>query len=121
MTKWEFVQREVIALSIQGAFQRAKVYVSKTPDDSMRKALRGPLASLLREYANPVSEQQHKINIKKIADDLTAEYRDKNLLRGNRFRIGIAQKALNLYLKYLWCLGKAALPPPLSLRLWNHQ
>jgi len=33
-----------------------------------------------------------------------------NLLYGNRFRIGIAQKAFNLYLKYSWCLGKAACP-----------
>jgi hypothetical protein len=30
---------------------------------------------------------------------------------GQRFRIGSAQKALNLYLKYLWCLGLIARPP----------
>jgi hypothetical protein len=33
------------------------------------------------------------------------------LLAGGKFRIGTAQKALNLYLKYLWCLGKIRMPP----------
>lgn len=29
----------------------------------------------------------------------------------DRFRIGVAQKALNLYLKYLWCLDRIPVPP----------
>lgn len=29
----------------------------------------------------------------------------------NVFRIGSAQKALNLYRKYLWCLGYIPFPP----------
>jgi hypothetical protein len=29
----------------------------------------------------------------------------------NLFRVGTAQKALNLYLKYLWCLGEIKTPP----------
>lgn len=33
------------------------------------------------------------------------------VLVGERFRIGIAQKALNLYLKYPWCLGIISRPP----------
>jgi hypothetical protein len=33
------------------------------------------------------------------------------VLENRRFRIGSAQKALNLYLKYLWCLGKICSPP----------
>jgi hypothetical protein len=32
-------------------------------------------------------------------------------LKNGRFRIGIAQKALNLYLKYLWCVGLIPMPP----------
>lgn len=115
MTKWEFIQHEVITLSIHGAFQRAKVYVSEASDDSARESLRKRLAILLRDlgsqYTDSVGGEQHKINIKKIADDLTAEFEGRNLLYENRFRIGIAQKALNLYLKYLWCMGKAERPP----------
>jgi hypothetical protein len=32
-------------------------------------------------------------------------------LRDGRFRIGPAQKALNLYLKYMWCVGEIPTPP----------
>lgn len=43
------------------------------------------------------------------ADDLSSDFAP--LFRAGRFRIGLAQKALNLYLKYLWCAGFAARPP----------
>ena len=36
---------------------------------------------------------------------LTDLYKDKAILKDNVFRVGITQKAFNLYLKYLWCLG----------------
>jgi hypothetical protein len=100
MTKWEFIQHEMIVLSIQGAFPRAGVYSSAIPDGKTRTALRRRLASLPRDlrgqYSRPVSGQQHQANIKKIADDLTLEFRGKGVLHADRFRIGIAQKALNL-------------------------
>jgi hypothetical protein len=32
-------------------------------------------------------------------------------LCGNKFRIGIAQKAINLYLKFLWCMKEIPTPP----------
>jgi hypothetical protein len=56
-----------------------------------------------------VSGERHKENINQLANDLTAEF--GNILCKGKFRIGIAQKALNLYLKYLWCMDQAALPP----------
>jgi hypothetical protein len=34
-----------------------------------------------------------------------------NALNGSRFRIGSAQKALNLYLKMLWCFDRIPAPP----------
>ena len=33
------------------------------------------------------------------------------ILRGGRYRYSSAQKLLNLYLKYQWCLGHVAEPP----------
>lgn len=56
-----------------------------------------------------MSEEEHLSNIKKIADDLTVNF--SHCLQNRRFRIGIAQKALNLYLKYLWCVGLIPIPP----------
>jgi hypothetical protein len=115
MRKWEFIQREVIALSIQGAFQRAGVYSPEASNNKRSTELGLRLASLLREfgdqYSRSVTGEQHKANIEKIADDLTEEIKGKGILYADRFRIGIAQKALNLYLKYLWCLGEAECPP----------
>ncbi len=116
MTKWEFIESELITASINAAFQRADVYADpKAYTDPRRPSLRDKLASLLRDlaaqYTSTVSSGQHKINVAKIATDLTEAFKDTDLLRGKRFRIGIAQKALNLYLKYLWCLDKITTPP----------
>jgi hypothetical protein len=116
MTKWEFIESELVTASINAAFQRGNVYSdSKAYSDPRREILRKRLSSLLRDlgtqYSETVSSVRHKQNIAKIADDLTTAFKDGGLLRGNRFRVGIAQKALNLYLKYLWCLGKIATPP----------
>lgn len=54
-------------------------------------------AGSLRGVHSPASLAVHSDNICSLSD--------------GRFRIGLAQKALNLYLKYLWCAGFAARPP----------
>jgi len=124
MNKWEFIKDQVLANSIHGALQRGKVYADPTAYTSQnRKALRTRLAELLcdlaKQYSNTVTGDKHKENIGQIADTLTAAFRGKNLLRNDRFRIGIAQKSLNLYLKYLWCLDKIPMPPhcPFDFRI----
>jgi hypothetical protein len=48
-------------------------------------------------------------NIKNLAQTLSKKYPEA--LHGSRFRIGSAQKALNLYLKMLWCLDRIPTPP----------
>jgi hypothetical protein len=109
---FRFIRHEITTLSIQGAFQRASIYAPRT-SASERKALCQRLAEKLHsfapEYANRVDEEQHERNIGRISEELSAEF--KNSLHDGTFRIGIAQKALNLYLKYLWCLDRAARPP----------
>jgi hypothetical protein len=60
-------------------------------------------------YRKTVSDDAHIASIVFLSDHLSATHRDK--LHGGRFRIGTAQKALNLYLKYLWCLGLIETPP----------
>lgn len=116
MNKWEFVEDQLLTNSMHGALQRANVYADPTTyTDQNRTVLRTNLAGLLRDfakqYSRTVTGDKHKENIGQIADNLTAAFRDKNLLRKDRFRIGIAEKALNLYLKYLWCLDKIPTPP----------
>ncbi len=57
----------------------------------------------------PVSEETHVQNIVRIKDTISKEC---STFLINGFRLGVAQKALNLYLKYLWCLGIITPPPP---------
>jgi hypothetical protein len=83
-----------------------------TRKTQLRKDLGAELRSVAARYSDPVTEEEHCLNIEDIAKTLTQKYKDTGILRYSRFRIGIAQKALNLYLKNLWCLGEITMPPP---------
>lgn len=67
------------------------------------------LKKMGEEYNKPIDEETHFKHIENLATELTNKYGD--YLKGGKFRIGIAQKALNLYLKYLWCAGFTPMPP----------
>lgn len=56
-----------------------------------------------------VTEEQHIEFIQKTSDDISKVLGDK--LHDGRFRIGIAQKLINLHLKYLWITGYIEEPP----------
>lgn len=71
--------------------------------------LRHALEKFLPEYRKSVSDERHCANIERLSDELSAKH--KKALHGGRFRIGSAQKALNLYLKFMWCLGRIRQPP----------
>jgi hypothetical protein len=123
-TKKEFLIGQAIANSISAAFQHAGVYVKGLKDNDERKAaLRKKLADelqlLSKNYAESLIDDAHCKNIVKLADILTGDFKGLGILRNNRFRIGIAQKALNLYLKYLWCFGDILMPPhcPIDRRI----
>jgi len=114
----EITERQARRESITAAFQTRNeafpVYrereLSEDEKTTVRECLSRFLAELGSRYRNPVTDDnEHTGAIKRIADELTARY--GALLHDGRFRIGIAQKALNLYLKYLWCLGKIPTPP----------
>jgi hypothetical protein len=108
----EFIKDELFSLVIQAALGRSKTYTDNLSEEqhkSFRNGLREILDAMLDEYEKPVSDARHIENIKRLSDDISAKY--PVYLHNGRFRIGSAQKALNLYLKYLWCLGKVACPP----------
>jgi hypothetical protein len=117
MGKKKFLINQAIASSIIAAFQHAGVYVAGLKANDPRKnSLREELAERLRylgeKYHEPVTGEQHCQNIEDLANALTDNHKGTGLLRKERFRIGIAQKALNVYLKNLWCLGEIVPPPP---------
>lgn len=103
---------ELFSLTLMATVQRAHVYapgVGRRLRSSFQQALQRELEALAAKYQAPVSERDHYKNIGRLADDLSRKCR--SALRAGRFRIGPAQKALNLHLKYRWCLGEIPAPP----------
>ncbi len=104
---------QIILSNTQGSsFQHAYVYAKNTPKQDKRNyvgAFRNKLETLKDTYSQEVSEKDHIKNIENFQEELTREF--PNILNGERMRLGPAQKAVNLYLKFLWCLGYIKEPP----------
>ncbi|RUA34268.1 MAG: hypothetical protein DSY77_05970 [Bacteroidetes bacterium] len=113
--KEQYLRTEFWILSVGAAFQRANVYQHATDrqKSQFRKELFEYLNELSDQYRNgSIIEDDHidyidkvRNKAKSIADQHGIELTD------NKFRFGIAQKLLNLYLKYLWCAGFIQEPP----------
>ena len=68
------------------------------------------LVEFTQQYkAGEVGEEDHTDNIRALRDILTGHFRE--FLHERKYRFGRAHKLLNLYLKYLWCLGRIDTPP----------
>jgi hypothetical protein len=109
----QFLKYEFFDCTIRGAIVRGyPVYeetVTDTEKENFREALRSSLERLIPRYCAGVSEQDHIQNIVDMSKELSEKH--AGVLKNKRFRIGRAQKALNLYLKYLWCVGTVPTPP----------
>ena len=109
--KKEFLRDELFFLTLMAVVQRGRVYKPGcTEKDAFPRCLRRRLKTIAEGYQRPVTDEAHVGNIKALADQIPEDCGE--LLRKSRFRIGSAQKALNLFLKYLWCLGEVPQPPP---------
>jgi hypothetical protein len=97
---------------LQAATQHASVYADGAVDSArelVRHSLRSELSAIESAYLGAVSDGAHVANIVRIADRLTALH--SGTLASGRFRLGPAQKALNLLLKLQWCCGWIPTPP----------
>ena len=107
-----FLCDEFFSLTLMAAVQRGDVYAPEARESARKKfrsELRRKLEEIASAYRKPTAEDIHLKNICSLADRFTNSH--AKTLKGGRFRIGTAQKALNLYLKYLWCLGTIPEPP----------
>lgn len=114
--KQSYLRIEFLSLTVNGALGRSNTY-SESATDAEKSKFRDSLCMELLKceklYLKRVSEADH---LKSIIDlSTTLSQRFSPCLKGGCFRIGIAQKALNLYLKYLWCIG--IIEEPLIVRL----
>jgi hypothetical protein len=105
-------EKSAMSNAIQAALQRNKTY-SNGSDYGQRVAFRAEWAQSIRDeskhYTQPISDVQHCEAIQRISDRLRGGFGPH--LSGGHLRYGTSQKALNLYLKFLWRLGKATIPP----------
>lgn len=110
--QFDYLKSELFSLTLMGTVQRGKLYQKDSSEHqrkAFRRALRFELERLAEQYRGVVSERRHFANIERLSRTLSGKH--AKALSGKRFRIGSAQKALNLYLKYMWCLGHIPIPP----------
>ena len=110
--KERYLRNELQTMSILGALGRSRTYLKSASEEdkaSFRNALKMKIDEISENYHSIISDRDHIFNIERLKNELTSQY--SHCLINGRFRIGIAQKALNLYLKYMWCLGLISRPP----------
>ncbi|MDA9491890.1 hypothetical protein [Bradyrhizobium sp. CCBAU 11361] len=110
----QFVLTELWTLAWAASVQRANLYA---PGSKQTGQLRDKLqelitTQLLPHYVRPCTERQHYLNLAQLVEFGTAAL--PSSLRDGRYRYGVAQKLLNLVLKYHWCQGVE----PLEISLW---
>lgn len=108
----QFLLDECFSLTLMATVQRGHVYREGAEErlrEDFRRGLRTGLEALATSYGTKVPDADHLRNIASLAENLSKAH--AKALKGGRFRIGSARKALNLYLKYLWCLGEIPTPP----------
>ena len=115
-TKTEYLVRELWILAWNASVQHAALYKNgawKNQRDRIdvfkNTIIDFVKTKLVPQYRLTVREQQHCRNIRNLID--CANTIDTDILGENRYKYGVAQKLLNLALKYYWCLGRIEEPP----------
>lgn len=114
MDKNEFLINEFITMTLMGGLstrnKKYPIYKNGADQESFKKNLRNKLINISKNYKDQDIKEEKLINlIKKLAQETTKKY--QNILHENHFRIGISQKIVNLFLKYLWSFGWIKKPP----------
>lgn len=112
--QWDFLEAEFVSSSIVGAVRHSPIYAnaSKKNRENLQLVLRDKLCGLAARYSTQaaITTEEHLKNIQELASH-AAKTCGPFLVDG-KLRLGVAAKALNLYLKYLWCAGRLKIPPP---------
>jgi len=102
-------------LAWAASVQRANLYSDRTAQDqSDLKAFRKTVLTHLETSLLPTYRErcQEDVHVQKIEELVSFGTRvGVGLLGEDGYKFAVAQKLLNLQLKYLWCLGYVAEPP----------
>ena len=109
--KQDFILSELWSLAWAASVQRANLYSEGSRGNAeFRAHIKTYFTEqLLSGYKIRCSEDQHYNNIGKLVA-FGARFLPSPLVDG-RYKYGVAQKLLNLALKYYWCLGCIEEPP----------
>jgi len=108
----EFLRQTALYNALGAAFQRVQIYtdeVAEAKKEKFKHELADHLRNMEQQYRLPVSSEKHCRNIERLAFELSGSH--KKILKGGHFRVGVAQKAINIYLKLIWCYGWIPEPP----------
>jgi len=114
--KQEFIYNELWILTVMGGFQRANIYkkgiyLSEEKRREFRKLLQEKIHTItITDYKVTVTTNKHIENINTIIS-ISSNKTFSKFLNNGKISFGVAQKLLNLYLKYFWCNGEKIFPP----------
>ena len=114
-----FLIQEFLYFSIQAGFATRNedypIYDNLSEEFSLKKTkdLRNDLKSFLLEYFielkdKSITEEEHIKKIETLSKIITKKH--GSILFESKFRIGVAQKIINLFLKYLWAADLISKP-----------
>jgi len=116
MKKEEFIFKELWTLAWNASVQRAHLYNANSKPSGKRTAeFRKEIISFVTEQLLPYYqnkkcvEDQHYKNIATLVE--FANQAGCGILGKDGYKYGVAQKFLNLALKYFWCVGFILEPP----------
>jgi hypothetical protein len=111
--KLDYIVNELWILAWNASVQRAELYAKGTkPADSVfrEKVVKYISSDLIPQYIEDgITEEQHYQNIEGLID--YANSVGRGTLGEWGYKYGVAQKLLNLALKYHWCIGLISEPP----------
>jgi hypothetical protein len=111
MAKEEFLLDEIAILAISAGLQRSRSYfndANTVRKENFRNLLKVRLSGLRLEKEERDLRSDHFERIQEFQE----ASRDPTILKNGIISFGVAQKIVNLYLKYLWCLGIFKSSPP---------
>lgn len=113
--KHAFLLNEFFTSSINAGLQTRNrnypVYKNDLTDFKAKECMMVYIRRFLRGYMidfDNIDEEGHKQKIVLMAMHITDKYHF--ILHEGKFRIGVSQKIINLFLKYLWCYGAVKEP-----------
>lgn len=117
MERIEFIINELWILAWGASVQRAKLYgervdsaqPSAATNRFREEVIEFLIKKIIPQYVDGCTEEQHYENIDALIAHATRA--DPGILGEAGYKYGIAQKLLNLALKYYWCLGLIKEPP----------